>query len=88
MERIVSLLFDQLAETNMRIERLTSEIEESYDQNETNQRLATTPGVACCRRQSSPMTAQDVQNLGKRFRRLIRKKPKVVAIAFAVACQQ
>jgi len=84
MARIVSLLFDQLAETNMRIERLTS-----YDQNETNQRLATTPGVACCRRQSSPMTAPDVQNLGKRyFRRLIRKKPKVVAIAFAVACQQ
>ncbi|MBB6414384.1 transposase [Mesorhizobium sangaii] len=41
----VSLLFDQLAETNKRIERLTDDIEETYEQSETSQRLATIPGV-------------------------------------------
>lgn len=37
----VSLLFDQLSKTNKRIERLTDEIEETYEQSETSQRLAT-----------------------------------------------
>ncbi|WP_048880785.1 IS110 family transposase, partial [Acidocella aminolytica] len=41
----VSLLFDQLAETDKRIDRLTDEIKEAFKQNETSQRLATIPGV-------------------------------------------
>jgi hypothetical protein len=41
----VSLLFDQLAETDERIGRLTEEIKEIHAQNETSQRLATIPGV-------------------------------------------
>lgn len=40
----VSLLFEQLAETDMRIERLTEEIEETYKQ-ARSQRLATIRGV-------------------------------------------
>ena len=41
----VSLLFDQLAETDERIGRLTEEIKEIHAQNETSQRLTTIPGV-------------------------------------------
>ena len=41
----VSLLFDQLAETDNRIERLTDEIGEVFKQSKTSQRLATIPGV-------------------------------------------
>jgi transposase len=41
----VNLLFDQLAETDMRVEQLTCMIEETHEQNETSQRLATIPGV-------------------------------------------
>ena len=41
----IVLLFEQLADTDTRIERLTGEIEATHAQNETSQRLATIPGV-------------------------------------------
>lgn len=42
---VSSLLFDQLAETDKRIEQLTDEIEVAHERDETSQRLATIPGV-------------------------------------------
>ncbi len=41
----LNLLFDQLAETDKRIEQLTDEIEVAHERDETSQRLATIPGV-------------------------------------------
>lgn len=41
----VSLLFDQLVETNRRIEHMAGEMEETHEQSEASQRLATIPGV-------------------------------------------
>ena len=41
----VCLLFDQLVETNNRIEQWSGEIKEIHKQSETSQRLATIPGV-------------------------------------------
>ena len=41
----VSLLFDQLTDTDRRIEQLTGEIKVTHSQSETSQRLATIPGV-------------------------------------------
>jgi len=58
----VNLLFDQLAETNKRIERLTDEIEETYAQNETSQRLATIPGVGMLSATVIAATTPDVDN--------------------------
>lgn len=40
----VSLLFEQLVDTDTRIEQLTGEIEATHAQSETSQRLATIPG--------------------------------------------
>lgn len=56
----VSLLFDQLAETNTRIERLTSEIEVTHEQSETSQRLATIPGVGMLSATIIAATTRDV----------------------------
>jgi hypothetical protein len=39
------LLFDQLAETNKRIDQLADEITDTHKKSETSQRLATIPGV-------------------------------------------
>lgn len=57
----VSLLFDQLAETNTRIERLTDEI---HEQSETSQRLATIPGVGMLSATIIAATTPDVDNFG------------------------
>lgn len=56
------LLFDQLSETNKRIERLTDEIEETYSQSETSQRLATIPGVGVLSATIIAATTPDVDN--------------------------
>jgi transposase len=56
------LLFDQLSETNTRIERLTDEIEETYSQSETSQRLATIPGVGVLSATIIAATTPDVGN--------------------------
>ena len=58
----VTLLFDQLFETNKRIERLTDEIEEAYEQSETSQRLATIPGVGILSATIIAATTPDVDN--------------------------
>jgi len=58
----VSLLFDQLADTDERIERLTEEIEETHAQNETSQRLATIPGVGMLSATIIAATTPDVDN--------------------------
>lgn len=58
----VALLFDQLFETNKRIERLTDEIEEAYVQNETSQCLATIPGVGILSATIIAATTPDVDN--------------------------
>ena len=58
----VSLLFDQLAETDKRIDRLTDEIEEAFKQNETSQRLATIPGVGILSATIIAATTPDVDN--------------------------
>lgn len=58
----VSLLFDQLAETDKRIARLTDEIEETYAQSETSQRLATIPGVGMLSATIIAATTPDVDN--------------------------
>lgn len=63
----VSLLFDQLAETNKRIERLIDEIEETHKQSETSQRLATIPGVGML-----SATTPNVDNFGEGLCRLAR----------------
>lgn len=58
----MSLLFDQLAETNKRIEQLTGEIEETYEQSETIRRLATIPGVGILSATIIAATTPDVDN--------------------------
>ncbi|WP_264798038.1 IS110 family RNA-guided transposase, partial [Acidocella aminolytica] len=58
----VSLLFDQLAETDKRIDRLTDEIKEAFKQNETSQRLATIPGVGILSATIIAATTPDVDN--------------------------
>jgi transposase len=58
----VSLPFDQLAETDKRIDRLTDEIEEAFKQNETSQRLATIPGVGILSATIITATTPDVDN--------------------------
>jgi hypothetical protein len=56
------LLFDQLAETNKRIERLSDEIEETCEQSETSQRLAMIPGVGMLSATIIAATTPDVAN--------------------------
>jgi len=60
----VSVLFDQLAETNKRIEQLTGEIEETHKQSGTSQRLATIPGVGMLSATIITATTPDVSNSG------------------------
>lgn len=60
----VGVLFDQLAETNNRIEQLTGEIEETHKQSETSQRLATIPGVGVLSATVIAATTPDVGNFG------------------------
>lgn len=58
----VSLLFDQLAETNRRIRKLAGEIEEIHAQSETSQRLATIPGVGVLSATIIAAATPDVSN--------------------------
>ena len=60
----VSLLFDQLAETDRRIERLTGEIKAAHATSETSQRLATIPGVGMLSATIIAATTPDVSNFG------------------------
>lgn len=58
----VSLLFDQLAETNKRIEQLAGEIKVTHEQSEASQRLATIPGVGMLSATIIAATTPDVSN--------------------------
>ncbi|QKC98881.1 IS110 family transposase [Mesorhizobium sp. NZP2298] len=60
----ITLLFEQLAETNERIERLTEGIKETHAQSETSQRLATIPGVGMLSATIIAATTPDVDNFG------------------------
>lgn len=60
----VSVLFDQLQETNRRIERLTGEIEEAHQQSEASQRLVTIPGVGMLSATIIAATTPGVSNFG------------------------
>lgn len=55
-------LFDQLAETQARIDRLTDEIEEVHRQNEVSRRLASIPGVGVLTATAIAATTPDVSN--------------------------
>ena len=57
-------LFDQLAETQERIDRLTGEIEEVHRQNEVSRRLASIPGVGVLTATAIAATTPDVSNFG------------------------
>ncbi|NHT78536.1 IS110 family transposase [Rhizobiaceae bacterium CRRU44] len=59
---LLILLFEQLSEADMRIERLTGEIEETYSQSETSQRLATIPGVGVLSATIIAATTPNVDN--------------------------
>lgn len=58
----LDLLFEQLAETNKRIEQLAGEIEDAHEQDETSQRLATIPGVGILSATVIAATTPDVGN--------------------------
>lgn len=58
----VSLLFEQLVDTDTRIAQLTGEIEATYAQSETCQRLATIPGVGMLAATIIAATTPDVGN--------------------------
>jgi transposase len=58
----IGLLFDQLVETNSRIELLSGEIEVTHEQNETSRRLATIPGVGILSATAIAATTPDVSN--------------------------
>jgi len=60
----VSLLFDQLVETDGRIAHLAGEIEEIHEQSEASQRLATIPGVGMLSATIIAATTPDVGNFG------------------------
>lgn len=60
----VDLLFEQLADTDGRIELLTGEIKVTHAQNETSQRLATIPGVSMLPATIIAATTPDVSNFG------------------------
>lgn len=70
----MSLLFDQL-----RIERLTDEIKETYKQSETSQRLATIPGVEMLSATIIAATTSDVDNLDCGRRPATCDSPSTVA---------
>ena len=55
-------LFDQLAETQARIDRLTEEIEEVHLRNEVSRRLASIPGVGVLTATAIAATPPDVSN--------------------------
>lgn len=55
-------LFDQLAETQARIDRLTDEIEEVHRQNDVSRRLASIPGVGVLTATAIAATTPDVGN--------------------------
>lgn len=55
-------LFDQLAETQARIGRLTDEIEEVHRQNDVSRRLASIPGVGVLTATAIAATTPDVSN--------------------------
>jgi transposase len=57
-------LFDQLTETQARIDRLTVEIEEVHKQNEVSRRLASIPGVGVLTATAIAATTPDVSNFG------------------------
>jgi transposase len=56
------LLFDQLSERTSGSSRLTDEIEETYSQSDTSQRLATIPGVGVLPATIIAATTPDVDN--------------------------
>ncbi len=58
----VSLLFEQLADTDTRIEQLTRKIEATHAQSETSQRLVTIPGVGKLSATTFAATTPDVGN--------------------------
>ena len=55
-------LFDQLAETQARIDRLTDEIKEVHRQNEVSRRLASIPGAGVLTATAIAATTPDVSN--------------------------
>ena len=55
-------LFDQLAETQARIDRLTDEIKEVHRENEVSRRLASIPGVGVLTATAIAATTPDVSN--------------------------
>ena len=55
-------LFDQLAQTQARIDRLTREIEQVHHQNEVSRRLASIPGVGVLTATAIAATTPDVGN--------------------------
>lgn len=57
-------LFDQFAETGVRIDRLTDEIEEVHRRNEVSRRLASIPGVGVLTATAIAATTPDVSNFG------------------------
>lgn len=58
----IQVLFDQLAETQDRIDRLTDEIEEVHRQSEVSRRLASIPGVGVLTATAIAATTPDVGN--------------------------
>lgn len=58
----VSLLFEQLADTDTRIAQLTGEIEATHARSETSQRLATIPGVGMLSATIIAATTPDIDN--------------------------
>ena len=57
-------LFEQCAETQARIDRLTDEIKDVHRQSEVSQRLATIPGVGVLTATAIAATTPDVSNFG------------------------
>jgi len=57
-------LFDQLAETQARIDQLTDEIEEVHRKNEVSRRLVSIPGVGVLTATAIAATTPDVSNFG------------------------
>lgn len=57
-------LFDQLAETQARIDQLTDEIEKVHRKNEVSRRLASIPGVGVLTATAIAATTPDVSNFG------------------------
>ncbi|WP_166016341.1 IS110 family transposase [Chelativorans multitrophicus] len=57
-------LFDQLADTQARIERLTDEIEEVHRRNDVSRRLASVPGVGVLTATAISATTPDISNFG------------------------